>query len=274
MKKLLIMFSFVLVLCLALLSCSNSDNIDTSNNLISDKNYDLNNNNIDKSLESINVENSKLSNDSVVTKDFEDAENVLNSNLNDTFGTSVKVENDTSTEGSDSEFPFDSNILERHGYDIVAAGKYYGNDFDNVKYYGSYYRIIDNYVNFSELTQWGSQIDESIFNENFILTLYSYTNSSIYYSHSNFQKLNGLGYFTDFKVDSKTDNLYMLEKWTVGGMTPDIDGYTPPTLEDYKVVFPVEKHVIIYLLIPKNELPKNLPINGEICLKSEIEIFE
>ena len=80
------------------------------------------------------------------------------------------------------DFPFDNIVLVRNGYDIVAAGRYYGDDFDNVKYYGSYYRIIDNYDDFSTLTAWGNKIDKSVFNDNFILVLHTYKNHYLYNS--------------------------------------------------------------------------------------------
>ena len=114
----------------------------------------------------------------------------LNPDNNDTVDTSIKIEDDADREDKDNEFPFENIIVERNGYDIIAAGKYYGNDFDNVKYYGSYYRIIDNYTDFSELTQWGNKIEKSVFDENFVLVLYSHTSCCVYFSHPEFHKLN------------------------------------------------------------------------------------
>ena len=44
------------------------------------------------------------------------------------------------------------------------------------------------------------------------------------------------------------------------------DNYTPLDYNDYKVVVPKEAHEIIYLIIPKNELPNSMHINGEVKL--------
>lgn len=197
-------------------------------------------------------------------------------NFNDsaTKDTSIKVEYDFEREAMDNEFPFDNIIEKRNGYDIVAAGKYYGNDFENIKYYGSYYRIIDNYADFSELTQWGDRIDASVFDDSFILVLHSYKNYSVYYSHPEFQELNNRGQFWSFGIDTNTDKLNIFEEWLIGGSIPDIYGYTRPNPEDYKVVFPTEKQETIYLLIPKNELPNSISINGEVDLKVEISVLE
>lgn len=188
--------------------------------------------------------------------------------------TSIQVEYDAERESSDNEFPFDNIIVERNGYDIVSAGKYYGSDFDNVKYYGSYYRIIDNYENFSEITQWGEKIDKSVFNNNFVLVLYSYTKCSVYYSHPEFHELNGIGQFFDFKFDVNNSKISISETHSINGMNIDKDGYVPPKIEDYTVVFPSEKQETIYLLIPKDEMPNNLPINGEISFYEKIIIEE
>ena len=126
---------------------------------------------------------------------------------------------------NDEEFPFDTIIVERNGYDIVAAGKYYGDDFDSVIDYGSYYRIIDNYEDFSKLTQWGNQLDKAIFDENFVLVLYSYTKCSVYYSHPKFYELNGIGQFCDFKFDVNNSKISISETYSINGMNIDKDGY-------------------------------------------------
>lgn len=153
-------------------------------------------------------------------------------------------------------------------------GKYYGNDFDDVEYYGSYYRIIDNYTDFSKLTQWGNQLDEAVFGENFILVLYSYSNCNVYYSHPNFNELNGLGQFKDLKMDTSTDKLSIYEIWSLNDGMPDTDNYTPLDYNDYEVVFPKEVHEIVYLIIPKKELPNSMHINGEVKLRKGISKAE
>ena len=172
---------------------------------------------------------------------------------------------------NDEDFPFDNIVVERNGYDIVAAGKYYGNDFDNVKDYGSYYRIIDNYNDFSELTAWGNKIDESVFEDNFVLVLYTYKNHDKYYSHQSFYHLHDRGQFDDFGIDKDTNTLTISESWSIDLLTP-FDGPLPPSFYDYEIIIPTEKHEMIYLLIPKTDLKDELPINGEIEL--EIEIWE
>ena len=186
----------------------------------------------------------------------------------------IEIEYDAEREAKDNEFSFDSIVVERYGYDIVAAGRYYGNDFDNVKYYGSYYRIIDNYDDFSTLTAWGNKIDKSVFNDNFILVLHTYKKCDLYYSHSDFNKLNQKGQFGNFDVDLQTGELEIFEFCSTVEPTLDIDGYIPPKLEDYTVVFPTEKQETIYLVIPKDEMPSNLPINGEISFYEVIDIAE
>ena len=200
--------------------------------------------------------------------------NLENDKDNESTVPPIEVEYDEEREAKDNEFSFDSIVVERYGYDIVAAGRYYGKDFDNVKYYGSYYRIIDNYEDFSELTQFGEKIDKHIFDENFILILYTYEKCDVYYSHSKFNRLNCRGYFEDFDCDSHTEELEIFECCFTVESTPDIDGYIPPKLQDYTVVFPTEKQETIYLVIPKDEMPNNLPINGEINFYKVIDIAE
>lgn len=241
MKKVFTTFLLIIVLCIVLISCNVPSSNDTDINTESKVNTDDTNKNTNVS------------------------ENPDSDNTNNDSNT-----NESGTNTEKSEFPFDNIIVERNGYDIVAAGKYYGNDFDSVTDYGSYYRIIDNYEDFSELTQWGNQLDETVFNENFILVLYSYLNCSVYYSHSNFSILNQRGQFGSFGINLYTNKLELFEKWTLSGGALDLDGYVPPKMEDCTVIFPTEKEEIIYLLISKDEITNNLTINGEIELKSEI----
>ncbi len=191
-----------------------------------------------------------------------------------TVDTSIEVDYDADRAAQDNEFPFDSIIIERNGYDLVAAGKYYGNDFDNVEYYGSYYRIIDNYADFLELTLWGNRTDKSVFDDNFVLVLYSYTKCSVYYSHPEFHKLNDKGQFSDFRFDVTHNKICISETHSVNDMNIDKDGYVPPKIEDYTVIYPIEKQEIIYLLISKDEKPSNLPKNGEIDFYEEIIMAE
>ena len=179
MKKVFTTFLLVIVLCIVLVSCNVTNNNDTNTDTESKVTTDDTNKNTNVSTtpDSDNADNDSNKNesdtnteklsDTLVPNDDKDLDN------QDILDTLVP---------NDEEFPFDTIIVERNGYDIVAAGKYYGNDFDNVKDYGSYYRIIDNYEDFSEFTQWGNQIDEAIFDENFVLVLYSYKNHYIYNS--------------------------------------------------------------------------------------------
>ena len=236
MKRISILISLIMILCLVFVSCNNIPS-DTDTNTGENSGGNL--------------------------------ENDVNSD-----DTSIKVEYDEEREANDSEFHFDNIVIERNGYDLVAGGRYYGNDFDNVKYYGSYYRIIDNYSDFSTLTAWGNKIDKSVFNDNFILVLHTYKRCDLYYSHSDFNKLNQRGRFGNFDVDLQTGELEIFESWYLGGGVPDVDGYIPPKQEDYTVVFPTEKQETIYLLIPKDEMPSNLPINGEINFYEVIDIAE
>lgn len=183
-----------------------------------------------------------------------------------TVDTSIKVEYDAEREASDSEFPFDNIVLERNGYDIVAAGKYYGDDFDNVKYYGSYYRIIDNYNDFSELTAWGNKIDVSVFDENFILVLHTYKNKYIYYSNSDEK-----GTYNNFGINTRTNSLAIEEEWIISGgsyaiIDPEGNVIQQPEKEDKQTNFPADVRETIYLIIPKKELPENVTLNGEIYL--------
>ena len=234
MKKLFISISLSMILCLVFLSCNNIPR-DTDTN-------------------TGEIFGGNLGND-------------VNSD-----DTSIKVEYDEEREANDSEFPFDNIVIERNGYDLVAGGRYYGDDFDNVKYYGSYYRIIDNYSDFSELTQWGNDVDESVFNNNFVLVLHLYEKCSVYYSHPEFYELNIIGRFFDFKFDVSHNKICITESRYANRRIEE--GVVPPKLEDYTVVFPTEKQETIYLLIPKDEMPSNLPINGEISFYEVIEIAE
>ena len=180
--------------------------------------------------------------------------------------TSIKVEYDAEREASDNEFPFDNIVVERNGYDIVSAGRYYGNDFDNIKYYGSYYRIIDNYNDFSELTAWGNKIDVSVFDENFILVLHTYKNKYIYYSNSDEK-----GTYNNFGINTRTNSLAIEEEWIIPGgsyaiIDPEGNIIQQPEMEDKQTNFPADVRETIYLIIPKKELPENVTLNGEIYL--------
>ena len=184
--------------------------------------------------------------------------------------TSIKVEYDAEREASDNEFPFDNIVVERNGYDIVAAGKYYGDDFDNVKYYGSYYRIIDNYNDFSELTAWGNKIDESLFSDNFILVLHLYKCAyDTYYTHAKYNELNGKGIYRDFGLN-ESGKLAIIE--SKNGNDRAVVGEDPIYIEDYETILPVETTETMYLVIPKIEMPKDIQINGEILFYQKVII--
>ena len=198
--------------------------------------------------------------------------NLENDKDNESTVPPIEVEYDEEREANDSEFPFDNIVIERNGYDLVAGGRYYGNDFDNVKYYGSYYRIIDNYSDFSELTQWGNDIDESTFNDNFVLVLYSYKNHYLYNSVRSEK-----GTFSTLKIETNSIKLSLIEEWVVDGRAEIVDGETIISQTKWKeneILFPIDVHEILYLLIPKNELPNELPINGEINVKTLIRELE
>lgn len=92
----------------------------------------------------------------------------------------------------------------------------------------------------------------------------------MYYSHPNFNELNGLGQFKDLKMDTSTDKLSIYEIWSLNDGMPDTDNYTPLDYNDYEVVFPKEVHEIVYLIIPKKELPNSMHINGEVKLRKGI----
>ena len=188
----------------------------------------------------------------------------------DEASTSIQVEYDTEREAKDSEFPFDNIVIERAGYDIVAAGKYYGDDFNNIKYYGSYYRIIDTYEDFSALTAWGWNVDESLFGDNFILVLYTYKSAyDTYYSHPKYNELNGKGRYRDFGL-TESGNLTITEGKS--GSDRAVVGEDPICREDYEVTLPIEIQETIYLVIPKSEMPKDIKSNGEIILFQDVII--
>lgn len=94
------------------------------------------------------------------------------------------------------------------------------------------------------------------------------------YSHPNFNELNGLGQFKDLKMDTSTDKLSIYEIWSLNDGMPDTDNYTPLDYNDYEVVFPKEVHEIVYLIIPKKELPNSMHINGEVKLRKGISKAE
>ena len=113
MKKLLTILLIVLTVAVALVSCD-ENNIDIGGNIDSQPGI-----------------NTEKTNDTSSSNDNEDSNRQDNPG---TVDTSIQVEYDADREAQDNEFPFDSIIIERNGYDLVAAGKYYGNDFENVKY--------------------------------------------------------------------------------------------------------------------------------------------
>ena len=195
-------------------------------------------------------------------------------------GATTKISSDDSTQNTDdtsikaepnnsNEKPYNNVVLERNGYDIISAGEYYGLDFESLSNYGTYYRIIDNYTDFSKLTEWGKEIDESIFNESFVLVLYSYKNHIVYYSHPSYYKLNGPGQFSEFDKSLESNCLTLRETWTISTPGALIDG-NQMNSENCRELIPANVKEIIYLLIPKSELPLNVPVNGEIELYNVI----
>ena len=241
---------------------------DTENDNVNEgENPDSGNTENDNNNEGENPDSGNTENDNVNEGEKPDVGDTGNDN---TIDTSIKVEYDAEREASDNEFPFDNIIVERNGYDIVSAGKYYGDDFDNIIYYGSYYRIIDNYNDFSELTAWGNKIDESVFEDSFVLVLYTYKNYDVYYSPSEFYDFNNLynrGCFENFEIDKNTNKLKIDETWVAMFFGSPFYGPSAPSIADCEILIPTEKHEIIYLLIPKTDLKDELPINGEIELE-------
>ena len=287
MKKIYIAISLILLICLCFVSCNNSNDTDTNTNTNENTNIgenleggDTENDNVN---EGENPDSGNTENDNNNEGENPDSGNTENDNVNEgekpdvgdtgndnTIDTSIKVEYDAEREASDNEFPFDNIIVERNGYDIVSAGKYYGDDFDNIIYYGSYYRIIDNYNDFSELTAWGNKIDESVFEDSFVLVLYTYKNYDVYYSPSEFYDFNNLynrGCFENFEIDKNTNKLKIDETWVAMFFGSPFYGPSAPSIADCEILIPTEKHEIIYLLIPKTDLKDELPINGEIELE-------
>ena len=266
MKKIITMMLIVLMLVGVLISCNTNDvdtnsKIDTQTDTSTNKNTDTDININENSTNNFDMNSNNVWSDSKDILDTlvpEDDEILDNQNILDTL-----VPND-------EEFPFDNIVIERSGYDIVAAGKYYGNDFDNIKYYGSYYRIIDNYEDFSELTAWGKNIDESLFGDNFILVLHTYKNSyDTYYSHSKYNELNGKGRYRDFGL-SESGKLMITEGKSCSAK--EVVGEAPNYIEDYEVILPIETQETIYLVIPKAEMPNNTKLSGEIILYQNVII--
>lgn len=272
MKKLLSMILVLLMLTVLLASCGTPVNTNTETDTNTETNVDTDNTNPDTNTDSnVNTgDTNSDTNENINSGENPEGGDTGNDNAIDT---SIKVEYDAEREASDNEFPFDNIVVERNGYDIVAAGKYYGDDFDNVKYYGSYYRIIDNYNDFSEFTAWGNKIDESVFEENFILVLHTYKNYDVYYSYSEYYDFNNLynrGCFENFGIDKNTNKLKIDETWVVAFFGSLFYGPPAPSIADCEILIPTEKHETVYLLIPKTELKDEMPINGEIELYIEI----
>ena len=280
MKKFFTILSLIAIICMLLISCNNLNDVDTNENQNSSSNMNSNRTgsrntfiqNDYKNLDNQDILDTLAPNDDKNLDDQDildnlvpdDDKNLDNQDTPITVDTYIQVEYNPETEAKDNEFPFDSIILEQSGYKVVAAGKYYGNDFDNIKYYGSYYRIIDNYEDFSELTAWGNNIDESLFSDNFILVLHTYKNAyDTYYSHSKYNELNGKGRYSDFGL-SESGKLMITEGKSCSAK--EVVGEAPNYIEDYEVILPIETQETIYLVIPKAEMPNNIKLNGEIIL--------
>ena len=126
----------------------------------------------------------------------------------------------------------------------------------------------DNYDDFSTLTAWGNKIDRSVFNDNFILVLHTYKNHYLYNSVRHEK-----GTFSTLKIETNSIKLSLIEEWVVNGRTEIVDGETIiPQIKrkENEILFPIDVYETLYLLIPKNELPNDLPINGEINVKTSI----
>lgn len=218
----------------------------------------------------VSCSENNIANSDSGTENYTNSDN-SNVDLNtDAIDSSFKNEYNSERDIKDNEFPFDNIVVERNGYDIVAAGKYYGNDFDNVKYYGSYYRIIDNYEDFSKFTSWGGKVDESLFCDNFILVLHSYKCAyDTYYTHSKYNELNGKGIYRGFGLD-ESGNLTIIE--CKSGNDRAVVGEDPIYIEDYETILPVETIETMYLVIPKTEMPKDIQLNGEILFYQKVII--
>ena len=267
MKKATTFILVILILCLNFESCNKLDAKSANMSLSDSVNMNIESN--ENSGES-NIRN--VGDDDIDLNDSINVNQNLNGDVTDEmYGTSIEEKDDSEYDKHDGEFPFDNIIVERNGYDIVAAGRYYGSDFDDVKYYGSYYRIIDNYADFSDLTQWGNKINESVFEENFILVLHTYQNCYLYNSTKS-QK----GTFSKLKIDENSKKLSLLESWTVHGMAEigEDEVIILKTKKGNEIIFPADVKETMYLVIPKSELPKGLSNNGEIDLKSVVYTLE
>jgi len=287
MKKFFTILSLITIMCMLLISCNDLNDVDTNEDQNSSSN--INSNSTDTRNTFIQNDDKNLDNqdilDTLVQNDDKDSDNqdVLDTLVpdddkdldNQDILDTLVPDDDENLDNqdildtlvpNDEEFPFDNIVIERSGYDIVAAGKYYGNDFDNIKYYGSYYRIIDNYEDFSELTQWGNQLDETIFDENFVLVLYSYKNHYIYNSVRS-QK----GTYKSLKIETDLNELSIIEEWIRSSRIEIVDGErVPSTYYEDEILFPIEVQETIYLLIPKNEVHSDLSVSGKINLKTQI----
>ena len=267
MKKIITMMIVMLILVGVLVSCNTND-VDTNSNIdiqpgaSTNKNTDTDINTNEISTNNFDMNNNNVSSDSrdiLDTLAQNDDKNLDNQDILDTL-----VPND-------EDFPFDNIVVERSGYDIVAAGKYYGNDFDNIKYYGSYYRIIDNYEDFSELTQWGNQVDKSVFDSNVILVLHSYRSHYVYNSIRSEK-----GIFIELKEEKGSKKLSLTEMWIISDRAEigKEDTIGSRTKAKSAFLYPIDVKETQYLLIPKEDLPSNLPVNGELELKSQTIVLE
>ena len=287
MKKFFTILSLIAIICMLLISCNNLNDVDTNENQNSSSNMNSNRTgsrntfiqNDYKNLDNQDILDTLAPNDDKNLDDQDildnlvpdDDKNLDNQDTPITVDTYIQVEYNPETEAKDNEFPFDSIILEQSGYKVVAAGKYYGNDFDNIKYYGSYYRIIDNYEDFSELTQWGNQVDKTVFDSNVILVLHSYRSHYVYNSIRSEK-----GIFIELKEEKGSKKLSLTEMWIISDRAEigKEDTLGSRTKAKSAFLYPIDVKETQYLLIPKEDLPSNLPVNGELELKSQTIVLE
>ncbi|MBQ8163261.1 MAG: hypothetical protein IJZ93_02700 [Clostridia bacterium] len=206
MKKLILLL-FILVTFLVLTSCDNNEPTDES------------------------------SSDATST---EETTTVDETNTEDSSETSIEetttIEETTSQEKQETfiKYPYPNIILkdEAGGYDQILGGKYLGNEFEQTKY-NSTYKIITTYDELVEKVEFGELIEESLFEENYVLV--AFTKFAII----------GVNRYSNFGIRNNYIEF-------IGGDSYDMDE------KDYEVP------TVRYIVIPKFDLNENVKLTGEL----------
>ncbi|MBQ8164157.1 MAG: hypothetical protein IJZ93_07335 [Clostridia bacterium] len=217
MKKLILLL-FILVTFLVLTSCDNNESADES------------------SLDTSNATSIEETTSSDETNTEDSSET--------SFEETSTVDETTTVNEEKNEYP-DANVedlkiitLPEGGYPLIDGGKYIGKDFEefyNIHSSIGKYRIIKTYDEFASLVIKGEQLDQSIFDKNYVFVYFTYEEVEL--------ELRGFG-----GLRKEGENEVRL------------DSFHNAIVTEYNE----NPNVIRFLIIPKTDFDPNIPLTGDV----------